>query len=171
MRGFRGLPAFLSQERQKSPSQGRSPLANEARGHPEETPFSRAAIMLSGGLRCRSVMSDNPASPFWRTFVLRIMAGTGASRCPPVKCFLWRRGSGRGRERLFLGKTPPMDPLQGEGEFAIIDRWESSGRGFGAEPRGCLRFLLPDPRKEGPVCHDGIQAHHPTPPLRLQRRQ
>ncbi len=171
MRGFRGLPAFLSQERQKSPSQGRSPLANAARGHPEETPFSRAAIMLSGGAAVSVCDVGQSGLPVLEDVRLSDQDRDGGKPVSSREMFSVEERFGRGRERLFLGKNPPMDPLQGEGEFAIIDRWESSGRGFGAEPRGCLRFLLPDPRKEGPVCHDGIQAHHPTPPLRLQRRQ
>jgi|AADL01.1.fsa_nt_gi hypothetical protein len=173
MGGFRDLPGFCL-GRGKIPSlltgDRRPLLADEAQGDPEGRPSPSPPSCCRGWRLCRSMMSADPAFPFRRTIVLRIMGGTGG-RSPPAKCFPGRGDSERVRERLFFWKELSADPLQGEGEFAIIDRWESFGRGFGAEPRGCLRFLLPDARKEGPVCHDGIQAHYPAPPLCLQRRQ
>ncbi len=170
MRGFRDLPGFCL-GRGKSPCARSEVLLVDKPGVIHKDDLLPPCTHDVGGRLCRPVISINPLFPFSRTIVLRIMAGTEGDRSPHAKCFPGRGDSERVRERLFFWKELSADPLQGEGEFAIIDRWESFGRGFGAEPRGCLRFLLPDARKEGPVCHDGIQAHYPAPPLCLQRRQ
>ena len=173
MGGFRDLPGFCL-GRGKSPSlltgDRRPLLADEAQGDPEGRPSPSPTSMLSG-VAAMSVYDVGRSGIPVQADDRLADHGRNGGRSHPAKCFPGRGDSERVRERLFLGKGLSTDPLQGEGEFAIIDRWESFGRGFGAEPRGCLRFLLPDARKEGPVCHDGIQAHYPAPPICLQRRQ